>query len=103
MKPVTSILIIASLFAAMPVQANQELARKSNCLSCHSSDKKMAGPAFADVAKKYAGDKNAAKLLAARIKTGTNGAWGRIPMPANTAVKDADIEALVKWILAGAR
>ncbi|MCE1182006.1 MAG: c-type cytochrome [Rhodocyclales bacterium] len=103
MKLIASILISAGLLAAAPAQANQELAKKSNCLSCHSTDKKMVGPAFADIAKKYAGDKAAPKALAGKIKAGTKGTWGQIPMPPNPSVKDADIDTLVKWILAGAK
>lgn len=103
MKHIASLLIAAGLLAASPAQANMELAKKSNCMSCHAVDKKMVGPAFIDISKKYAGDKDAAKMLAAKIKGGSKGVWGQIPMPPNAAVKDADAEALAKWILAGAK
>ena len=103
MKVIASLLISAGLLAAAPVQANQELAKKSNCLACHSVDKKMVGPSFIDISKKYAGDKTAVKTLSAKVKAGTKGVWGQIPMPPNPNVKDADIETLVKWILAGAK
>ncbi|MES1988402.1 MAG: cytochrome C', partial [Pseudomonadota bacterium] len=40
-------------------QANAEdakaLAQKSGCLACHSVDAKVLGPAYKDVAAKYAG------------------------------------------------
>ena len=103
MKVIASLLISAGLLAAAPVYANQELAKKSNCLACHSVDKKMVGPSFIDISKKYAGDKTAVKTLSAKVKAGTKGTWGQIPMPPNPNVKDADIETLVKWILAGAK
>ena len=103
MKVIASLLISAGLLVAAPVYANQELAKKSNCLACHSVDKKMVGPSFIDISKKYAGDKTAVKTLSAKVKTGTKGVWGQIPMPPNPNVKDADIETLVKWILAGAK
>ena len=104
MKHIASVLIAAGLVvAAAPAQANLDLAKKSNCMSCHAVDKKLVGPAFVDVAKKYAGDKDAAKMLAAKIKSGSKGVWGQIPMPPNANVKDADAEALAKWILAGAK
>jgi cytochrome c len=103
MKHVVTVLIAAGLVAAAPAHANLDLAKKSNCLSCHAVDKKMVGPAFIDVSKKYAGDKDAAKMLAAKIKGGSKGVWGQIPMPPNANVKDADAEALAKWILAGAK
>ncbi len=103
MKHIASVLIAAGLVSASPAQANMELAKKSNCMACHAVDKKMVGPAYLDVAKKYAGDKEAAKALAAKIKTGSKGVWGQIPMPPNPNLKDADAEALAKWILAGAK
>lgn len=103
MKNIATVLIAASLAAATPAYANLDLAKKSNCMSCHAVDKKMVGPAYADIAKKYAGDKNAAKELAAKVKAGSKGVWGQIPMPPNPNVKDADVETLVKWILAGAK
>ena len=103
MKSLAIVLFAAGLAAAAPAQANLDLAKKSNCLSCHAVDKKMVGPAFLDVSRKYAGDKDAAKALAAKVKAGTKGTWGQIPMPPNPGVKDADVDALVKWILAGAK
>lgn len=103
MKHIVTVLIAAGLVAASPAHANLDLAKKNNCLSCHAVDKKMVGPAFIDISKKYAGDKDAAKMLAAKIKGGSKGVWGQIPMPPNANVKDADAEALAKWILAGAK
>jgi len=104
MKLVATILIAAGLAAASPAQANLELAKKSNCMACHTVDKKLVGPAYVDVAKKYAGDKDAAKTLAAKVKAGSKGGvWGQILMPPNPNVKDSDMEILIKWILAGAK
>lgn len=88
--------------AAAPALANQALAQKSNCLACHAADKKLVGPAYQDVAKKYAGQKDADKTLAATIKAGSSGKWGQVPMPPNN-VSDADALTLAKWILGGAK
>lgn len=103
MKLIATALIAAGVLVSAPAMANLDLAKKSNCMSCHTVDKKLVGPAYNDVAKKYAGDKDAVKKLSAKVKAGGKGAWGEIPMPPNAAVKDADIETLVKWILAGAK
>ena len=103
MKHIATVLIAAGLVAASPAHANLDLAKKNNCLSCHAVDQKMVGPAFIDIPKQYAGDKAAAKMLAAKIKGGSKGVWGQITMPPNPNVKDADAEALAKWILAGAK
>ena len=101
-------LIVATLFAATTLlatnaMANADLAKKSGCLACHTADKKLVGPSYQDVAKKYAGDATAADKLAAKVKKGGSGVWGAVPMPPNPAVKDEDIKTLVAWILGGAK
>ncbi|MDQ2929072.1 MAG: c-type cytochrome [Pseudomonadota bacterium] len=103
-----SLLIRAALAAAaaslaFPVLADEAMAKKYNCTACHSIDKKLIGPAYKDVAAKYAGDAGAAAKLVAKVKAGGSGVWGPVPMPPNAAVPDADVNALVAWILAGAK
>ncbi len=98
----TIILSAAALLAAaaLPAQANEELAKKHMCLTCHVvKGAKTIGPAYADVAKKYAGQKDAEAKLVEKVKKGGQGVWGQVPMPPNAAVSDADLHALVKWIL----
>jgi cytochrome c len=75
------------------------LAAKYNCTACHAADKKIVGPSYKEVAAKYAGDSSAAAKLEQKVKNGGSGAWGAIPMPPNN-VPDADLKALVAWILA---
>ena len=70
------------------------------CSGCHAVDKKMVGPAFRDVAKKYAGDASAPKELAMRVRQGGQGNWGATPMPANDEIPDPELAALIAWILA---
>jgi len=99
MKRVVSALMLAGLAVALPAKADEAMARKYNCLACHSVDKKVVGPAYKDVAKKYAGQKDAEAKLVQKVEKGGSGVWGNIPMPPNSAVPDADVKALVKWIL----
>jgi cytochrome c len=94
MKP----LVLAA--AALPAQASEALAKKHACVACHVvKGAKTVGPAYADVAKKYAGQKDAEAKLVEKVKKGGQGVWGQVPMPPNAAVPDADVRALVKWIL----
>ena len=86
-----------------PAWASKELAQKNACLACHATDKKLVGPSYQDVAKKYNGQKDAEDTLAASIKKGGAGKWGPIPMPAQAALSDADAKALAAWVLAGAK
>jgi len=90
----------AMLAAAGAARADEALAKKYNCMTCHQLDKKVVGPSYKDVAAKYKGQADAVAKLSAKVKTGGQGVWGPIPMPPNAAVPDADIEKLVKWVLA---
>ena len=92
------ILLAAGLLAAPGAFADEALAKKHNCTACHAVDKKLVGPAYKDVAKKYKGQNVAAKLEE-KVKKGGSGVWGPIPMPPNAAVPDADIKKLVDWVL----
>jgi len=93
------VVLVLSLLAAFPAAASDELAKKHACFACHTLDKKMVGPSYKEVAAKYRSDKEAAAKLAAKVKNGGQGVWGNVPMPPNAAVPDADIKALVGWIL----
>lgn len=103
MKLIATVLIAAGVMVSAPAMANLDLAKKSNCMSCHVVDKKLVGPSYQDVAKKYAGQKDAEAKLIDKVKKGGKDVWGPVPMPPNAAVKDEDIKTLVKWILAGAK
>jgi len=93
---------ISALMSA-PAFANVDLAKKNACMACHAVDKKLVGPSYNDVAKKYAGQKDAEVTLAKSIKAGGSGKWGVVPMPAQAALSDADALTLSKWVLAGAK
>lgn len=90
---------LAACVLSSPARANEDLAKKYQCLACHQMDKKLVGPAYKDVAKKYKGQADAAVKLAERIKKGSTGVWGPVPMPANDKVPDADIKTLAEWVM----
>ena len=80
-----------------------ELAKASACTACHAMNERVGGPGFREIAAKYAGEAGAAARLTAKVKSGGSGAWGAVPMPPQGHLKDADVQALVVWILAGAK
>ncbi len=95
-----SILAAAALACASAgAYANADLAKQKNCTACHAIDKKLVGPAYKDVAAKYASDKEAVGKLTKKVREGGTGVWGQIPMPANPQVTAAEAETLVKWVL----
>lgn len=92
--------VALALAAALPAGASEDLAKKYLCTTCHVlKGPKTIGPSYAEVAKKYAGQKDAAARMEERVKKGSTGVWGQVPMPPNAAVPEADVKALVKWIL----
>jgi cytochrome c len=91
--------LIATLATTTSVWADQALATSKNCMACHAIDKKVVGPAFKDVAAKYANDKTAEAKLAAKVMKGGAGVWGPVPMPANAQVNEAEAKKLVHWVL----
>jgi cytochrome c len=91
--------LVAAASVTVPALADQALATSKNCMACHAIDKKLVGPAYKDVAAKYAGDKSAPAKLAAKIMKGGSGVWGPVPMPANPQVNDAEAKKLVAWVL----
>ena len=95
---VASLIIGASLVGT--AQADEKLAQSKNCMACHQVDKKLVGPAYKDVAAKYASDKDAEAKLVKKVREGGTGVWGQIPMPPNPAVTEAEATTLVKWIMA---
>lgn len=95
-----ALLIMAAVAAvSAPAMADEALAKGKNCMACHAVDKKLVGPSYKDVAKKYAGDAKAVDMLATKIQKGGSGVWGAIPMPANPQVNDADAKKLAAWIM----
>lgn len=90
---------LAALFVSQAAMADQALATSKNCMACHAIDKKLLGPAYKDVAAKYAGQKDAADKLATKILKGGSGVWGAVPMPANAQVNEAEAKKLAAWVL----
>ncbi len=91
--------LLVTAMMATPALADLALATAKNCMACHSVDKKVIGPAFKDVAAKYAGQPAMVDVLAAKILHGGGGVWGPVPMPANTQVTAAQARQLAAWVL----
>ena len=77
------------------------LMNKAACAACHSVDKKGVGPSYTEVAKKRKGQKDAAAVLAEKVRKGGTGVYGQIPMTANppNMISDKDLHELIEWIL----
>ncbi|MFZ3289527.1 MAG: c-type cytochrome [Telluria sp.] len=99
MKRSLMLCAVLTALASTSAMANADLAKAKNCMACHAVASKLVGPAFKDVAAKYAGQKDAENKLVAKVLKGGSGAWGAVPMPANPQVAEAEAHTLVKWVL----
>jgi cytochrome c len=91
---------VAPAAPAPAAAAGGELLQKSGCVACHATDKKLVGPSYKDIAAKYGSDKDALDKLAKKVKAGGAGVWGQIAMPPHPQLADADLQAMVKYVLA---
>ncbi|HEX5130394.1 MAG TPA: c-type cytochrome [Usitatibacter sp.] len=87
-----------AISCAAPAMADEALAKAKGCTACHALDKKLVGPAYKDVAKKYKGDAKGKDTMVHSILTGSQGKYGPIPMPANKVTED-EAKKLAAWVL----
>ncbi len=98
MKTLCKTALIAGLsLMSLNAMADEALARSKGCLGCHAIDKKIVGPAYKEVAQKYAGQ-NVVDQLSAKVMKGGGGVWGGMAMPPN-AVTPEEARKLVEWVL----
>ena len=100
MKRSMMVLLVLAIGASSSAFAQADLAKSKNCMACHAVGSKLVGPAYKDVAAKYAGQKDAEAKLVAKVMKGGSGVWGPVPMPANPQVSEAEAQSLVRWVLA---
>ncbi|MEC5399413.1 c-type cytochrome [Uliginosibacterium sp. H1] len=101
---VLPVVLLLCATAAVPAQANPGLAKTYGCDGCHLPDRAVIGPSWQQISQRYAGQKDAAAKLQAKVRAGGSGAWGKnFPMPPNPNVPDADLKRLVDWALAGGK
>ena len=99
MKSIVAMSVVGLLLSSEPATADDELYKTKNCFACHRIDKSNLGPSFTSVAARYGGDKGADLKLARKIREGSVGVWGPIPMPAQAQVTEAEALTLARWIL----
>jgi cytochrome c551/c552 len=118
-KPATKVLLAASVVTpVMPAASAKEskpvaeasaavdlkpMLAKNSCTACHGMKNKVVGPGFNEIAAKYKTKSDAEAYLAGKIKAGSSGVWGAVPMPPQAQMKDADIKAIAAWLVAGAK
>jgi cytochrome c len=96
---ILSLSLATAFLAHGTANANEALAQKSNCYACHALDKKILGPAFTEVAKRYQGKGDAIQTVSQTIRKGSSGKWGAIPMPGNEQLSEGDATTLATWIV----
>ncbi|MCP1382617.1 PQQ-dependent sugar dehydrogenase [Runella salmonicolor] len=77
----------------------KRLMELSDCMACHSIDKKSIGPSYRDVAKKYQRERDVVSMLADKIINGGGGVWGEQAMSAHPQIKKDDAKEIVRYIM----
>lgn len=80
-------------------QKGLALVGSSDCFGCHKVSEKMTGPAYVDVAKRYAGKPGIEDSLANKIIHGGAGNWGQVAMTPHQNLAHDSAVAMVKYIL----
>jgi S-disulfanyl-L-cysteine oxidoreductase SoxD len=77
------------------------LLQQNACTACHGMDSKLVGPSFQEIAAKQGARVDALAYLGGKIKAGSVGVYGQIPMPAQSlSVQDA--QKVAQWLAQGA-
>jgi len=77
----------------------ERLVRANDCISCHAVDKKVVGPAYRNVAKKYRGQSDAVQKLSQKIREGGSGDWGQVLMTPHPMLTLGQLREMLTWIL----
>lgn len=101
LRTIALLLGLAGSLLAPAAHADFATAQKGGCMGCHTTDKKLVGPAYKDVAAKYKGQKDAVAKLMERVRKGGPGNWGTVPMAVSgpDKISDADLKKVIEWIL----
>ena len=76
------------------------LMKKSDCYSCHTTDSKLVGPSFKEIAQKYSASPDNIKILADKVINGGSGVWGQVPMQSHSQMTDTEAKEMINYILA---
>ena len=98
MKSMLICVAVMVLASGARADAVGDLAKSKGCTGCHAVSTKLVGPAFKDVAAKYACQKDAEDALVQKVIKGGAGVWGPVAMPPNQ-VTEAEAHTLVKYVL----
>ena len=99
--PIAAVALAACFVTTGARAADTDAMKKAGCLACHADNKKIVGPSYKDVAKKYAGQPNAVATLMEKVRKGGSGVWGPVPMSPNpvSKISDADLKIAVEYIM----
>ena len=75
------------------------LTQAMDCKTCHKEAEASIGPNYKDVAAKYKERRDALKYIQGKIKTGGNGVWGEVTMPAHPNITTDESRQIALYIL----
>ncbi|MDP6449347.1 MAG: hypothetical protein QF773_00905 [Lentisphaeria bacterium] len=94
-----------SVTVKLPVPPTAHLSRaeramkRSDCFSCHGTDKSIVGPSYRDIATRYRDTPGIVAVLMGKVRDGGSGNWGAQPMTPHRYLQEDDLRTMVTWIL----
>lgn len=85
--------------AASRLARGAKLIEESDCKNCHAADKKVNGPSYQDIARRYHGNSDAVITLATKVINGGSGVWGETVMAAHPTLTEEQAREIVEYIL----
>ena len=95
---------------ALSVRANEEreevvppglaMMRSSDCFNCHAVRQRIVGPSLLEIADRYRGMPEAVAASVERVRRGSVGVWGEVPMLPHAQHSRQQVEQMVRWIFA---
>jgi len=80
------------------IDPGMSLAKQSDCFNCHQVEQRLVGPSYIEVAERYRGVAGALEASVQRVRNGSSGVWGPIPMLAHQQHTSDEIAQMVAWV-----
>ncbi len=96
--------LVSSSFAAAdgkdePAAPGLALMKSSDCFNCHAVEQQIVGPSLVAIAEKYRNDPGAQDGVVRRVREGSTGIWGQVPMLPHPQHTTDEVTIMLRWIL----
>lgn len=80
------------------IEPGLSLMKQSDCFNCHAAETKVIGPSLMEIAAKYRGQPGAMEASIKRVREGSTGVWGPIPMLPHPQHTTDEVAIMLRWV-----